>query len=86
VILLVPGPYATGRFYLSAAMAAIPMLGCLAAFLTRKLYRGALFDPNGIPQITIRLFARSRQIDLNLATEIIALGMLCAIVAIFHEG
>jgi hypothetical protein len=84
VIVLIPGPCATGRFYLSAALVSVPILGCFSAFLTRKLYGGALFDPNGIPPVTIRFFAKARQIDMNLATEIVALGMLSGIVAIFR--
>ncbi|WP_263351547.1 hypothetical protein [Acidicapsa acidisoli] len=84
VIVLLPGPYMTSCFYIAAAMAAIPMVSCLSAFLTRRLYGGALFDPNGIPPVTVRIFARARQIDINLATEIVALGMLSGIVAIFR--
>lgn len=84
-LILVAGPYREQRFYLAAILAGIPMLSCLVAFLCRKMYGGALYDPNGIQPVRIQAFGSEHYIDLNLTAEVMALLMLLAIVALFRH-
>lgn len=84
-LVLTPGPFRDQRFYLTAILASIPMLSCIAAFVLKRMYGGALSDPNGIPPITITAFNTKLHIDLNLTAEIVALPMLIAIVALFRH-
>jgi hypothetical protein len=83
-LVLAPGPFREQRFYATAILASIPMLSFFAAVLCRKIYGGALFDPNGILPLRLVVFGSERLIDLNLAVEVIALVMLLAIVALFR--
>ena len=82
-LVLAPGPFLQMRFYIAAALAAVPMLSCLVAFIFRNLYGGALSDPNGIPPMRVLILGSKRQIDLNLTAEIAALLTLAAIIALF---
>jgi hypothetical protein len=84
-LLLVPEPFREQRFYLAAILAFIPMLSCLAAALSRRVYGGALFDPAGIPPLTVAVLGSKLRIDLNLAVEVLALFMLVAIIALFRH-
>lgn len=84
-LILAPGPFHEQRFYLAAVLATIPMLSCMAAFLLRRVYSGALSDPNGIPPVTVEAFGSEFHIDLNLAAEVAALFMLLAILALFSH-
>ncbi|MGA2086480.1 MAG: hypothetical protein ABSG60_13280 [Terracidiphilus sp.] len=84
-LVLVAGPYREQRFYLAAILACIPMLSCLAAFFSRKIYGGSLSDPNGIPPVKVMCLGLELQIDLNLVAEVVALLMLLAIVALFRH-
>ncbi|HXR39430.1 MAG TPA: hypothetical protein VN776_10070 [Terracidiphilus sp.] len=77
------GPFRDQGFDQAAKLASIPMLICLAAFAWRKLYGGALSDPNGIPPVRVMAFGSERRIDQNLATEVVPFLMLVAIVALF---
>jgi hypothetical protein len=83
-LLLIPGGHQDELFYLSAALASIPMLGFFGAFATRKLFASALFDPNGIPPLRIVVSGAEKSIDLNLVAEVIAITVLFAIVALFR--
>ena len=85
VLILAAGPGREQRFYLAAALAAVPMLSCLAASMSRKIYGGALSDPPGIPPRTVVVFGSRLQIDLNLAVEAVALLVLLAILALFSH-
>jgi hypothetical protein len=81
-LILVPGPCRVLRFYLAAILASIPMLSFLAAFVVRKVYGGALYNPNGIQPLEVRVFGSRLHIDLNLSVEVVALIMLLAILAL----
>jgi hypothetical protein len=70
-------------FYLAAILTAIPMLGFLAAFAGRKLYGGALSDPNGIAPARVAVLGKVRQIDLNLAAVIVGMAALAGILTIY---
>ncbi len=67
------GPLAGQRFYLVAALTAIPLLAFLAALLGRRWYGGALSDRNGIPAARLSLLGRTAHLDLNLAAVMAAL-------------
>jgi len=85
-LILAPGPLPAERFYLAAILASIPMLGCFAAFFFRKIYGGALFDPNGIPPLSIAAFGSTIYLDLNLAAESVALSLLLATIFLYQHG
>ena len=82
-LILRPGPLPNQRFYLAAILAGIPMIGCMVAYLFRKIYGGTLINPNGIPPMEIAWFGSDIPIDLNLATEVTALPMLMGTVALY---
>ena len=71
------------RFYLAIALTGVPMLSFLGAYIGRKVYDGALSDPNGIPPAHIRVFGRNVRVDLNLAVELVALLMLFVTFAVY---
>ena len=83
VLILAAGPFQEQRFYLAAILAGIPMIGCMVAYLFRKIYGGTLINPNGIPPMEIAWFGSDIPIDLNLATEVTALPMLMGTVALY---
>jgi hypothetical protein len=85
VLILGAGPFQEARFYLAAILACIPMLGFLGALIGRRLYDGALSDPDGIQSARIVAFGSEVHIEVNLATEVIALLILFAIVALFRH-
>lgn len=80
-----PGPYLEQRFYLAMGLICVPLLGFLAAFVSRKMYNGALSDPNGIPPARISIFGTIFHIDLNLVAIAAALMALAAIFVIFNR-
>ncbi len=84
-LVLAPGPLVEQRFYLAVILASMPMLGFFAAFFSRRVYGGALFDPNGIRPVRIELLGSSLNVDMNLAAEGMALLLLIAIVALFRN-
>jgi hypothetical protein len=83
-ILLIPGPLQPERFYLTAVLASIPMLGFFAALVGRKHHGGALSDPNGIQPARIVACGYEKHIDLNLLAEVVAFLVLLAIVILFR--
>lgn len=85
LLILSPGPFPDERFYLAAILASVPMLGFFGAWIGRRIYGGALSDPNGIQPVRIVVFGSERHIDLSLVTEAVALGMLLAIVLLFRR-
>jgi 4-hydroxybenzoate polyprenyltransferase len=80
-----PGPNMDQRFYLAIALTGVPMLGFLGAYIGRKVYDGALSDPNSIPPAHIRVFGRNVRVDLNLAVELVALLMLFVTFALYKH-
>jgi hypothetical protein len=83
-LLLLPGRNQEERFYVTAVLAGIPMLGFFGAFATRKLFGSALSDPNGIPPARFVVLGSEKWIDLNLAAEAVAFIVLLAIVLLFR--
>lgn len=77
------GSFSREGFYLASLLAALSPIGFLTAFVTRKLFGGTLFDPDGIPPSHLKLFGSVLVIDLNLAAVTAALASLLAIVAIY---
>ena len=71
-------PYPDERFYLAAFLTFIPMLGFLAALVSRKLYGGTLHDDNGIPPL--RLPFRGKLLELDGNAIAVALG--CTFLAV----
>lgn len=82
-LLVIRGPYEIPRFYLAAILASVPMVGFLLALVARKLYRGTLSDPDGIPSAKIRFFGRQRKIDLN--TAVVIAGLLWVVALIWYS-
>jgi hypothetical protein len=79
-----PGPSGPARFYLAAALAAMPLVGFLVATLARPLYGGTLHDPNGIQPARLRLGSRHIVFDLNLAIVITAAVLMAGAVILFY--
>jgi len=65
-LIWVPLPESRQFFYLASLLTALPMLAFLVALFTRKTYRGALHDPNGIQPVRIRIGGNIREFDMNL--------------------
>lgn len=84
-LIMMPGPLHDQRFYLAAILAGIPMLSFMTAFFSQKIYGGTLINRNGIPPTKMKWFGSEILIDLNLATEVTALLMLMATVALFRH-
>jgi hypothetical protein len=85
LLVLSPGPFREERFYLAAILASVPMLGFFGALIGRRIYGGALSDPNGIQPARVVVFGLELLIDLSLLTEVVALVMLLAIVFLFRR-
>jgi hypothetical protein len=78
-----PGEYLQARFYLAVILVSIPLIAFLLAFVSRKLYGGALSDTNGIPPATVVFFGRALRADLNFVAVAAAFLALAAIVEIY---
>ena len=83
-LVLMPGPIMNQRFYFAAALAGAPMLGFFAALITRRLYRGTLFDPGGIPPVVWQIRGAQFNIDLNIVAEIVGAISLATVVVIYR--
>ncbi len=79
------GPHGDGRIYLAALLAAMSPMGFLTALASRKLFGGALSDPNGIPQARLRVFGKVRVVGMNLVAVLVALVSLSAMIAIYRS-
>ena len=84
VLLWLPGQLESERFYLAALLACAPMIGFFTALVTRRLYRGTLSDPGGIPPVRIKLRGRRLQVDMNLVAEVAGITCLTIIVWLHH--
>ncbi len=71
-------------FYLASLLAATSQLGFMAAFLSRKMYGGTLFDPNGIPPVQLKILGQVRSVDMNFVVVTIALVFVAAIDVLFR--
>jgi hypothetical protein len=86
-LILVGGPLQDQRFYLASVLAGVPMLGFFTAFFARRIYKGTLSDPNGMPSLKIKVRGSTVCIDLNLVAEAGGILTLAAIVALhWHRG
>jgi hypothetical protein len=83
VLIWLHGPYQKDGFYLALLLTAVSPLGFMIAFVSRRIFGGALSDPNGIPPLRLTLFGVVLCIDLNLAAVVAALASLGAILAIY---
>jgi hypothetical protein len=70
-------------FFLAALLASISCFGFLLAFLGRRLYAGALSDPNGIPPLHLSVVGQTVAVDLNLAAIVVALLSLGFLLALY---
>ena len=77
------GPFQREGFYLASILAGVPPLGFLVAWLGRRIFKGTLSDPNGIPPARLTLRGRRISVDLNLVAVVAALLSLPVIVAIY---
>ena len=85
-LVLVAGPLHKERFYLASILAGVPMFGFFAAFFARRIYKGTLSDPNGMPSLKIKVRGSTVCIDLNLVAEAGGILTLAAIVALYRHG
>jgi len=78
-----PGVALRQRFYLAVLLTATSLAGFLVAVVSRRLYGGALHDPNGIQPVHLRLGSREIVFDLNLAVVLVAAVLLIGAVLIY---
>jgi hypothetical protein len=81
-----PGPAAAERFYLAALLTALPLLGFLAAMVSRRWYGGTLHDPLGIKPVRITLGGRVLMVDMNAVLVVTATVLLPAAVLLFRAA
>lgn len=70
-------------FYLATLLTALPMIAFLIAMFSRRLYGGALCDPNGMRPVPVRIGSKVRQIDMNVVLIIAGMAVLISAVMIF---
>jgi hypothetical protein len=85
VLIWWPGAWRHEGFYLASMLAATSPLGFMAAFISRRLYEGALFDANGVPPLRMKILGVVRSIDMNFVVVVTALIALAAIDAIYSS-
>jgi hypothetical protein len=83
VLIWLQGPYQRDGFYLALFLAAVSPLAFTIAFVSRRIFGGALSDPNGIPPVRLMLFGLAISIDLNFVAVVAALLSIGAILAIY---
>jgi hypothetical protein len=81
-----PNPAIHERFFVAAILTAASLIGFLIATLSRRLFGGALHDPNGIQPFRMHVGAREFAIDLNLAIVIVASVLLIGAMIAFRTG
>jgi hypothetical protein len=86
VLIFGGGPFQEQRFYLAAILAGLPMLGFFTAFIGRRIYRGTLSDPNGIPPANLTIMNWHRRVDLSLVAETGVAFVLAAIIALYRHS
>jgi hypothetical protein len=74
------------RFYVSAALAAVPLLGFVLAQATKGAYGATLHDPNGILPLRLRIGRHILRVDGNAAAVYCAIPVLLFIIALFHHA
>jgi hypothetical protein len=78
-----PGPFEEERFYLAILLTCLPLLAFLGALISRRIYDGALSDPNGIRPLRIAFFGTVRHMDMNVVAVTAALMTLAALIVIY---
>jgi hypothetical protein len=73
------GPFQSEAFYLASLLAALSPMGFLATFALRRVFRGTLSDPNGMPSVRLTIFGVAHSVDMNLIAVMAALIALVAI-------
>jgi hypothetical protein len=81
-----PGDAGRVRFYLAAGLAATSLAGFMLATLTRRLYGGALHDPNGMKPVRIQTSRGVVEVDINLPIVLSAAVMLAGAVVLFWRS
>jgi hypothetical protein len=76
-------PTTAYNFYLAVALTCIPLIGFLTAFVSRKMYDGALSDPNGIQPVRLAIRGLILYLDMNLVAVLAAFAVLTAILVIY---
>jgi hypothetical protein len=70
------GPLEQARFYLAACLIGITFVGFWGALATMRLYAGALFDPNGILPLKVKIGEKILQVEMNMV------AVLCGSIAL----
>ena len=78
------GPWQREGFYVASLLAALSPLGFMAAFVSRRMFGGTLFDPNGIPPLRVKIRGVVRSVDMNFVVVATALIALVALDAIYR--
>ena len=73
-----PGPYATERLYLVAAMGAIVYAAFFVAVFAMPLYGGAAYDNNGYQPFTAPVPLIAKRWDVNITIFCIQVVLLAA--------
>ena len=76
------GPFEEHRFYIAVIITCVPLISFFLAMFTRRLYGGALHDPNGIPPARVSFFGAVYFIDTNVVIVSVALLMIGAILGL----
>jgi hypothetical protein len=77
------GPTTEYNFYLAAILTCIPLIGFMTAFVSRKMYSGALSDPNGIQPVPLAIRGLILYLDMNLVAVLAAFAVLTAILVTY---
>ena len=73
-----PGPYATERLYLVAAMGAIVYAAFFVAVFAMPIYGGAAFDNNGYLPFTAPVPVVAKRWDVNITIFCVQVVLLAA--------
>jgi hypothetical protein len=76
-----PGQSPAARFYLAAALIAMGFVAFWVALASVRLYRGSLFDQNGMLPLKIHLGHRTVEVEMNRVA--VAIGSLVLIAAVW---
>ena len=85
VLLYSTHPLPSERFYLVVVLTSVPVAAFFAALVTRRIYGGALSDPNGIPPLRIQYRRAIWRFDMSLVAEVIAVLVLAYVVWIYRR-
>ena len=80
VLLWCPGPLNSQRFFLAAAIVAVPLVAFTGAVLARSLYDGRMADVNGVPPVRFALRDKGWLFDGNILA--VAVGLVALLIAL----